>query len=131
MSNYRITYKNCFNVPNKNNHTYSKAILEKAFAELTEKLPVTYVTEEKEFIDGLGEIIGAVQNATFTDNDLIMEVSICNADLYPESYPLCLCGWDEVDYEPSKGAFCATENYRLNCLYPWPDCAFDYELEKI
>ena len=46
MSNYRITYKNCFDIPNKNKHIYSKAILEKAFAELTEKLPVTHVLEK-------------------------------------------------------------------------------------
>lgn len=131
MSNYRITYKNCFDIPNKNKHIYSKAILEKAFAQLTEKLPVMYVADEKQFLGNSFEIIGAVTDTTFTDSDLIMEVSICNTDLYPESYPLCLCGWDEVEYEPSEGAFCATENYRLNCLYPWPDCAFDYELEKI
>lgn len=128
MRKIKVTYNN-IDKPNKNNHLYTKDLLDTALVKFCEQ-DFWVVRNPAEKID-LTDIIGKVYKSEWAENSLTFYINLYEEELDIYKNYFCLFGIGEASLQDFNESVMKVNNFDIIGMFIADSCAWDYSAEYL
>ena len=128
MRKIKVTYYNV-DKPNKNNHLYTKDLLNSAIIKFCEQ--DFWVVRKPADGIALTDIIGKVTRSEWNDNNLSFYINLYSNEIDVSKDYFCLFGFGDVFLENINKEITTVENFNIIGMFIANSCAWEYTAEEV
>lgn len=129
MRTIKVTYYN-ITKPNKNNHLYSRDLLDSALCKFCEQ--DFWVVERPDYAIDFSCVVGKVVKSEWTEHDLLFYINLYEDRLTNiAGLHFCLFGEGDVSLDNINDKVSTVKNFNITGMFIANTCAWDDKVEVI